>query len=151
MSENSAFLDINHVDTRAEDINQGDAPNLQDHVEDKAISDKTASEVARDTEKDGQNVDTSASDTSSAKGKKVIDLTDTAELSKSAENVKAVSVEENPDDEKVETKKRRKRKRTIMNDKMVEIIEVAVLDEPEMQRNAVALRSWAQKLSIYVC
>ncbi|KAE8726873.1 Detected protein of confused Function [Hibiscus syriacus] len=56
------------------------------------------------------------------------------------------------DDEKVEPvqteeKNRRKRKRTIMNDEQVAIIERALLDEPEMQRNTALIQSWADKLS----
>ncbi|XP_054793939.1 nodulin homeobox-like [Prosopis cineraria] len=149
MSENSAFLDINHFDARAEDINQGSGPNPQDNREDKIISGKTASECARHAEKDVPNVETSGSDTSSAKGKSVIDHMDNAELSKSAERVQKVGVGENPEDEKVETKQRKKRKRTIMNDKQVMLIERALLDEPEMQRNAALLLSWAEKLSFH--
>ncbi|KAF7823558.1 nodulin homeobox isoform X1 [Senna tora] len=149
MSENSAFIDTNHSDTRAEDINQVDDQNPQDQVEDKAMSGKTASEGARDADKDGQIVDTSGSDTSSAKGKNVIDHMDNVELSKSAEHVKMVGVGENPEDEKVETKQRRKRKRTIMNDDQVAIIERVIVDEPEMQRNAPLLLLWAEKLSLH--
>lgn len=60
------------------------------------------------------------------------------------------------DDEKVEgapseEKQRRKRKRTIMNDEQISIIEKALLEEPDMQRNAVSLQSWAEKLCHYVC
>ncbi|KAI9073558.1 hypothetical protein K1719_044462 [Acacia pycnantha] len=147
MSENSAFLDINHFDARAEDINQGADPNPLDKMEDKIISGKTASEGARDADKDAQNVETSGSDTSSAKGKSVVDQMDNVELSKSAKRVIEVGVGENPEDEKVETKQRKKRKRTIMNDNQVMLIERALLDEPEMQRNAASLLSWAEKLS----
>ncbi|XP_028756976.1 nodulin homeobox [Neltuma alba] len=147
MSENSAFLDINHFDARAEDINQGAGLNPQDKMEDKIISGKTASEGARDADKDAQNVETSGSDTSSAKGKSVVDHIDSVELSKSAERGKKAGVGENPEDEKVETKQRKKRKRTIMNDEQVMLIERALLDEPEMQRNAASLLSWAEKLS----
>ncbi|XP_064956746.1 nodulin homeobox-like isoform X1 [Musa acuminata AAA Group] len=46
-----------------------------------------------------------------------------------------------------EEKQPRKRKRNIMNETQVLLIEKALLDEPEMQRNAASLQSWADKLS----
>ncbi|KAI4357988.1 hypothetical protein L6164_001899 [Bauhinia variegata] len=135
--------------TRAEDINQHDYLNREDQVEDKGISDKGVSGGAKDVEKDAHNVDTSDSDTSSAKGKNVIDHIDNGDLAKSHEHVKKVGVGETPEDEKVETVQRRKRKRTIMNDKQISLIERALLDEPDMQRNATSLQSWADKLSLH--
>lgn len=42
---------------------------------------------------------------------------------------------------------RKKRKRNIMNDVQIKLIERALLDEPEMQRNAAALQAWADTLS----
>ncbi|WOL03334.1 hypothetical protein Cni_G12054 [Canna indica] len=57
-----------------------------------------------------------------------------------------------PEDEKAENgqseeRQPRKRKRNIMNETQIFLIEKALLDEPEMQRNAAALQSWADKLS----
>ncbi|CAL9114770.1 unnamed protein product [Musa textilis] len=46
-----------------------------------------------------------------------------------------------------EEKQPRKRKRNIMNETQILLIEKALLDEPEMQRNATSLQSWADKLS----
>ncbi|KAE9587928.1 putative Homeobox domain-containing protein [Lupinus albus] len=137
MSENSAFPDTN----------QGNDLNRKNQVEDKGVSSKTVSGGARDMDKDAQNIETSGSDTSSAKGKNIMDHTDNGELSKSNEPLKKARVEENPDDEKVETVQRRKRKRNIMNDKQVSLIETALLDEPDMHRNSASLQSWADKLS----
>ncbi|CAL0324235.1 unnamed protein product [Lupinus luteus] len=137
MSENSAFPDTN----------QGNDLNRKNQVEDKGVSSKIVSGGARDMDKDAQNIETSGSDTSSAKGKNVMDHTDNGELSKSNELLKKARVEENPDDEKVETVQRRKRKRNIMNDKQVSLIETALLDEPDMHRNSASLQSWADKLS----
>ncbi|XP_027339938.1 nodulin homeobox-like isoform X2 [Abrus precatorius] len=134
MSENSAFPDMDQHNTRAEETNQGKSQNRQNHVEDKCIPDKTASGGARDMDKDAQNVETSGSDTSCAKGKNL-------------DNAQKVVVEENPEDEKIELSHRRKRKRTIMNDEQVTLIETALIDEPDMQRNAASLQSWAGKLS----
>ncbi|KAJ1383582.1 NDX1 homeobox protein [Sesbania bispinosa] len=151
MSENSAFPGIGRHNTRAENTNLGTGLDRQDLVEDKGIASKTVSRGARDMNKDAQNAETSGSDTSSAKGKNVTDPIDMGELSKSIEHVKKVVAGETPEDEKVETVQRRKRKRTIMNDEQVKLIERAILDEPEMQRNAASLQSWADKLSLYVC
>ncbi|CAJ1956082.1 unnamed protein product [Sphenostylis stenocarpa] len=147
MSENSAFPDQHN--TRAEETNQGKGLNRQNLVDDKGIPGKTASGGARDMDKDAQNVETSGSDTSSAKGKNVVDHMDNGELSKSNERLKRTAVEENPEDEKIELSQRRKRKRTIMNDKQVMLIERALKDEPDMQRNAASLQSWAEKLSVH--
>ncbi|KAG4961318.1 hypothetical protein JHK87_037951 [Glycine soja] len=147
MSENSAFPDMDQHITRAEDTNQGKGLNRLNQVDDKGIAGKTASGGAREMDKDAQNVETSGSDSSSAKGKNVVDNMDNGELSKSNERLKRTAVEENPEDEKIELSQRRKRKRTIMNDKQVMLIERALKDEPDMQRNAASLQSWADKLS----
>ncbi|WVY99512.1 hypothetical protein V8G54_025582 [Vigna mungo] len=149
MSENSAFPDMDQHNTRVEETNQGKGLNRQNQVDDKGIPGKSASGGARDMDKDAQNVETSGSDTSSAKGKNVVDHMDIGELSKSNERLKRTAVEENPEDEKIELSQRRKRKRTIMNDKQVMLIERALKDEPDMQRNAVSLQSWAEKLSVH--
>ncbi|KAJ0975652.1 hypothetical protein J5N97_017617 [Dioscorea zingiberensis] len=58
------------------------------------------------------------------------------------------------DDEKLENthgeeKQPKKRKRNIMNDTQIMLIEKALLDEPEMQRNAALLQTWADKLSTH--
>ncbi|KAI9081833.1 hypothetical protein K1719_036095 [Acacia pycnantha] len=149
VSESTAFPVADEINNRNVDISKGDDMNGQDLVEDKGISSKTASGGAVDMDKDTQNVDTSGSDTSSAKGKNVTDHMDNIELSKSSDNIKKFGVGDNPEDEKVDTVQRRKRKRNIMNDKQVTMIERALLDEPEMQRNAAALQLWAEKLSLY--
>ncbi|XP_068328573.1 nodulin homeobox-like [Pyrus communis] len=75
-----------------------------------------------------------------------------SEYPKSSAHIKESGYGGTPEDEKVETlpsdeKQRRKRKRTIMNDMQVELVERALLDEPDMQRNAASIQSWAEKLS----
>ncbi|KAL0919294.1 hypothetical protein M5K25_011380 [Dendrobium thyrsiflorum] len=45
-----------------------------------------------------------------------------------------------------EEKQPRKRKRNIMNERQISLIENALIGEPEMQRNAAMLQSWAEKL-----
>ena len=52
---------------------------------------------------------------------------------------------------KTERGERERKRRTIMNDKQVMLIERALKDEPDMQRNAASLQSWADKLSGHVC
>ncbi|XWS27711.1 hypothetical protein CRYUN_Cryun25bG0004400 [Craigia yunnanensis] len=140
MSENSAFQEeqfyvrSNHVD-QAEDIKRQDMMDDKD----KSVTPSGLKEIDRDV----QNVETSGSDTSSTKGKNTID--------KFVERLRESTHTGVREDEKVETvqteeKQRRKRKRTIMNDEQVAIIERALLDEPEMQRNTVSIQSWADKL-----
>src|ERR1044072_6561244 len=140
MSKNSAFPNMVQHNTRPDDSNQGNGLTRQNQVENKSISGKTASGGARDIDKDAQKIETSGSDTSSAKGKNVVNHMDNSELSKL-----------NLEDDKIELAQRRKRKRTIMNDEQVTLIERALLDEPDMQRNAASLQSWADKLSVHVC
>lgn len=45
-----------------------------------------------------------------------------------------------------EDKQPKKRKRNVMNDKQIALIETALQDEPEMQRSASLLLSWTEKL-----
>lgn len=112
--------------------------------------------VSREPEKDIPNIDTSGSDSSSMKGKNQVDQMengDSVKLSKRGRGSRSAGVQ---DDDKVETiqaeeKQRRKRKRTIMNDEQIAMIEEALVDEPEMQRNALMIQSWADKLSSHVC
>lgn len=97
----------------------------------------------RENERDSRTVETSGSDSSPARGKNHVD------------HIRRNSFEENVEEEKADAlhsdeKQQRKRKRTIMNDKQISLIESALVDEPDMHRNATALRSWADKLSLHV-
>ncbi|KAL8530776.1 hypothetical protein ACS0TY_007715 [Phlomoides rotata] len=101
----------------------------------------------RENERDSRTVETSGSDSSPARGKNRIDRMD-------VDNVRRSSFEETAEGEKVDAlhsdeKQQRKRKRTIMNDKQIALIESALVDEPDMHRNAPSLRSWADKLSLH--
>lgn len=103
----------------------------------------------RDTQREMQIVETSGSDSSPVRGKNPIERIDDVEPAKESE------LAEVKGDEKVETvqyeeKHQRKRKRTIMNDKQIAIIEKALMDEPDMHRNATSLLFWADKLSVHV-
>ncbi|KAH6813999.1 hypothetical protein C2S51_023017 [Perilla frutescens var. frutescens] len=100
-----------------------------------------------DNEKDARTLETSGSDSSPTRGKNPIDRMD-------VDHIKGSSFEETAEEEKVdaihsEEKQQRKRKRTIMNDKQIALIESALVDEPDMHRNATSLRLWADKLSIH--
>ncbi|PIN26056.1 hypothetical protein CDL12_01192 [Handroanthus impetiginosus] len=101
----------------------------------------------REVERDARNVETSGSDSSPARGKNTIHPMD-------VDHVKGSGFEENLEDEKVDAvhsdeKQQRKRKRTIMNDKQIALIESALVDEPDMHRNSTALRLWADRLSLH--
>ncbi|KAF9605302.1 hypothetical protein IFM89_015918 [Coptis chinensis] len=116
-------------------------------------AESSASESLKETDKDLQNVETSGSEASSTRVKDSFDqLLDNGEFSKIAENentFKEVVENDKRKTTKEEEKLRRKRKRNIMNSKQITLIEQALLDEPEMQRNAASLQSWADKLSVH--
>lgn len=112
----------------------------------------------REIEKDVPNVTSNATDTSGSRGRNTGD--------QRMEKDGCLNPSENIEDggarggaqeeEKVETavgeeKQQRKRKRTIMNDNQILMMEKALLDEPDMQRNTESIRSWAEKLSLHVC
>ncbi|KAL1542680.1 nodulin homeobox-like isoform X1 [Salvia divinorum] len=107
---------------------------------------------SRDNEKDARTFDTSGSDSSPTRGKTHFDRM-------SVDRIKRHSFDETAEEEKAEEEKidplhseekqQRKRKRTVMNDKQIALIESALIDEPDMHRNAPALRLWADKLSIH--
>ncbi|XVE80563.1 hypothetical protein DITRI_Ditri14bG0150200 [Diplodiscus trichospermus] len=134
VQEEQFYVRSNHMD-QADDITRQDMMDDKD----KSVTPSGLKEIDRDV----QNVETSGSDTSSTKGKNATD--------KLAERLRESTHAGVQEDEKVKTvqteeKQRRKRKRTIMNDEQVAIIERALLDEPEMQRNTAAIQSWADKL-----
>ena len=98
----------------------------------------------------------SGSDSSSTRGKNSFDQMHNVEFPNSSEHIKEGGFGGLQDDIKVEAvkceeKQRRKRKRTIMNDKQITLMEKALLEEPDMQRNAASIQSWAEKLSVHVC
>ncbi|KAL0435812.1 UNVERIFIED_CONTAM: Nodulin homeobox [Sesamum radiatum] len=100
-----------------------------------------------DIDRDARTVETSGSDSSPTRGKNTITLVD-------VDHIKGSVLEETLEDEKVDAihsdeKQQRKRKRTIMNDKQIALIESALVDEPDMHRNSASLRTWADKLSLH--
>ncbi|KAG2673576.1 hypothetical protein I3760_13G098800 [Carya illinoinensis] len=154
ISENSDFQEVEQYYVKTDRGDQGDDIMRQDRKEDKGISGKVASRGLRVIDRDVQNVETSGSDTSSSRGKNAADQMESGELSKFHKHIKERAFGGNAEDEKVpmvqsEEKQRKKRKRTIMNDKQITLIERALLDEPDMQRNATSIQTWAEKLSLH--
>lgn len=152
MSENSAFQEVEQIYVKSDHIDQGDDVT---RGENRGLSGRGASGGLGGINTDVQNVETSGSDTSSPRGKNAVHQMENGEFSKSNKHIKESGFGGNPEDEKVtmdqcEEKQRKKRKRTIMNDNQVMLIERALLDEPDMQRNATSIQSWADKLSLHV-
>ncbi|XP_057964013.1 nodulin homeobox [Malania oleifera] len=154
MSENSAFQEVDQLYAKSEHLDQTEEAIRQDGSEDKGKSERVASTCLTEIDRDVQNVETSGSDSSSTRGKNSIAPMDKSEFPKSSDQIKEGGYSGVQEDEKVEAvlseeKQRRKRKRTIMNDKQMALIERALLDEPEMQKNAASIQSWADKLSVH--
>ncbi|KAJ7008419.1 nodulin homeobox-like isoform X4 [Populus alba x Populus x berolinensis] len=148
MSENSAIQEEEKHNFRNEHMNQANVMRG-----DKAKSGACASDVLREMDRDSHNVETSGSDTSSTRGKTFVGQVVNGDLLKSSAHIKGSGCQGVRNCEKSESlhfeeKQPRKRKRTIMNDYQIALMEKALLDEPEMQRNAAALQSWADKLSL---
>ncbi|KAM5563872.1 nodulin homeobox [Rosa sericea] len=147
-SENSAFQDVDQVDVNSEHMDQKDDA----MTEDKGTSARSASGRFTAIDRDIHNVETSGSDTSETRGKNAVDPMGNSEFPKSSEPIEESGYGGTREDEKseplqYEETQRRKRKRTIMNDEQVALVEKALIDEPDMQRNAASLQSWADKLS----
>lgn len=88
---------------------------------------------------EAQNVESSGSDSSSTRVKKSFDQSNDVQ-----EDQKIADI-------KFSEKQQRKRKRNIMNDVQAGMIENALIDIPDLHRNAPALQSWADRLSDHVC
>ncbi|KAL1827401.1 nodulin homeobox [Daucus carota subsp. sativus] len=86
-------------------------------------------------EKIAQNVETSGSDSSDTRGKNFIDQIDDVQDDEKAGNIKFAE------------QQRRKRKRTIMNDRQTGMMEEVLKDKPDMQRHRDELQLWADRLS----
>lgn len=93
-----------------------------------------------------QNTETSGSDSSSSRGKNSIDSKVNVGFPSSSQHLGFIEAERSGTVVQVE-KLRRKRKRSVMNDKQVSLIEMALVKEPDMQRNAASILSWAEHLS----
>jgi len=95
------------------------------------------------------NAEMTVSDSNSARGKNIGLRVGNSENAKSIERLN-VKEDEKVESVNCEEKQLRKRKRPIMNDKQVAMIERALQEEPDMQKNAASLQSWAEKLSFHV-
>ncbi|WJX51971.1 hypothetical protein P8452_38124 [Trifolium repens] len=137
----SSFLQVKEpaeLDTKVGSLKEGMSensafPSIDQHVGGNGANNKSVLRGARDTDKDAQNAESSGSDTSSAKGNNVLNHANNGD-SKSMERLSKVVVDETLEEEKVEHLQRRKRKRSIMNDKTVELMESSLLDEPENEK-----------------
>ncbi|KAL6500408.1 hypothetical protein OROHE_025774 [Orobanche hederae] len=102
----------------------------------------------KEIERDALTFETSGSDSSPTRGKNSVEQMDVDHLKKSG-------FDETLEDEKIDAaihsdeKQQRKRKRTVMNDIQIALIESALVDEPDMHRNSTSLQSWADKLSLH--
>ncbi|CAI0541962.1 unnamed protein product [Linum tenue] len=145
-SENSALKD-NQLNFRNDHLNLGETALIREDKE------KSSRGAFREIDRDGQNVETSGSDSTAPRGKSFVDSH--SDFSKSGRNSnKESGIRGTHEDEKTEAvqsdeKQPRKRKRTIMNDYQISLIEKALLDEPDMQRNATLLQTWADRLSVH--
>ncbi|KAF2303824.1 hypothetical protein GH714_023639 [Hevea brasiliensis] len=138
-----------------EKLFRGSAMTKRGAYEDKGKSGAIASAVFKEIDTDFQNVETSGSDTSSTQGRNFVGQTGNGDFPESNEHIKENGCLGVQEDEKLETiqtegKQPRKQKRTIMNDYQMTIIENALVDEPDMQRNAASIQSWADILSLHV-
>ncbi|XP_010430680.2 PREDICTED: nodulin homeobox-like isoform X2 [Camelina sativa] len=110
-------------------------------------------EQLKESDADASNHETSGSDTSSNRGKSLVDRLEDGELvQKMSKLLQGSASGELKEDEKAENflvfeKQRAKRKRSIMNDNQMVMIEKALAEEPDMQRNSALIQFWADKLS----
>lgn len=142
-SENSAAPGVDTPCTNAETTAEVDGAGY----EQKTFGNKSIKPLAEglaETQREAQNAETSG-DSSSTTGKKPSGQVGNGEISKSNGNFQK-TVGGIQDDEKVV----RKRKRSIMNDKQISMIERALQDEPDMHKSTTSLQSWANRLSIHV-
>ncbi|XP_043720195.1 nodulin homeobox isoform X2 [Telopea speciosissima] len=114
----------------------------------------SALEPFREIDKDVRNVETGGSELNSARGKNSVShMPENGDCSKGARHTRESSLaglqENYTETMQCEDRQRRKRKRNIMNERQITLIEHALLDEPEMQRNAALLQTWADRLSVH--
>ncbi|XP_042491431.1 nodulin homeobox isoform X2 [Macadamia integrifolia] len=110
----------------------------------------SALEPFREIDKDVRNVETGGSELSSARGKNSVSNGDCSKSARHTRESSLAGLQENyTETMQCEDRQRRKRKRNIMNEGQITLIEHALLDEPEMQRNAALLQTWAEKLSVH--
>lgn len=96
----------------------------------------------KESDADAMNLESSGLDTRSKRGKSLVE---DGELAHQAftKLFKGSGSGEVKEDEK----KGKKRKRSIMSDDQMEMMEKAIADEPLMQRDSAWIRTWAEKLN----
>lgn len=157
ISKNSMLQEVGQFNATGMHMDLPDESPEMDRAEDKNTQSKSASGSFREADKDTCNVE-SGSRLNPMKGRNCTDqMSDNGEFPNLLEHAKESGfrgmieetdkVEASPNEER----QPRKRKRNIMNLRQIALIEKALLDEPEMQRNASLLQSWADKLSVHVC
>ncbi|KAJ6827290.1 nodulin homeobox isoform X1 [Iris pallida] len=112
------------------------------------LTSRMVAEHLRSIEKENRNLETKGLERNSAKGD--LDLiSDIGEFHRTAEHAKESGFQdyEKAESAQGEEKQPRKRKRNIMSEKQINLIEKVLVDEPEMQRNSALLQTWADKLS----
>ncbi|GAB4841208.1 hypothetical protein Ancab_021953 [Ancistrocladus abbreviatus] len=154
VSENSAYQEVGNSCIQGCLIDEADAVTTRHRWTDKGTSTLGMSGGFRENERDMQNAETSGSDSSSNRVKNSLDHVNNGETPNSNELGRKGEFGGALEDEKVEgvhcgEKQPRKRKRTIMNDEQVAMVERALLVEPDMQKNAALLQSWAERLSFH--
>lgn len=124
------------------------AINLPDDVDKQCSTDKVNHnrDLTRDIGEIEKDTGMSGLDLSSTRGKDPIDVLDAPVK----HGVVEIQREEKMETVHSEEKHPKKRKRTIMNDKQIVLVEKALKDEPDMHRNAASLQLWADKLSSLV-
>lgn len=95
------------------------------------------------------NDESSESDSSTTRGRNSAYQSDNNELPNTGGRFTA-SLSGNIGTIRNEENRPRKRKRSVMNERQISMIEKALLDEPDMQRRAVSIQIWADKLCAYV-
>ncbi|KAL3849810.1 hypothetical protein ACJIZ3_011692 [Penstemon smallii] len=139
LPENVAFQEVIQLD----DSRNGNEQSIDVEQRCGVMEPIGASRNLRETSRDARIVETSGSDSSPTRRKN-----DRMDI----DHVRGSGFEETQEDEKVDAmhsdeKQQRKRKRTVMNDKQIGLIESALVDEPDMHRNSTSLRLWAEELS----
>ncbi|KAJ0265015.1 Nodulin homeobox [Hirschfeldia incana] len=112
-------------------------------------------ERSKESDADANNLETSGSETSSNRGKGLGDQVEDGDLARTFTKRLKVSGSsgELREDERDEAsllleKQRTKRKRSIMSDDQMALMEKALVDEPDMQRNSAWIRTWADRLTL---
>ncbi|GAA0163043.1 homeodomain transcription factor [Lithospermum erythrorhizon] len=107
---------------------------------------KSAASCSAKAEADTQNVEASGY-SSSTKEKKLANLN--YDVYSKEGGVMEGQKPEKGEAMKQEERQHRKRKRTLMNEQQIALVEKAILDEPRLHRNESSLQLWAERLSAH--